>query len=155
MDTFILVPEREFNKMQGKPKNFDDSMSLLLKQPFQTEEDKATALQTALADYQRTNLPKKNFVPYQQEENPIKVSKPLTPAQRVGMQKALVFANNLSENEESDDSDATLADVPLKTPAKTTVKKKPFKAVYSPHNLRKNPKPKKQFGTGKLTLWKI
>jgi hypothetical protein len=49
METYILMPEREFEGCQEKvPPNFADSNSIILKKPFINLVEKAEALQTAL-----------------------------------------------------------------------------------------------------------
>ena len=134
MDTYILMPEREFKKCQEKIPDFDDSVSAILKQPFTSQTKKAEALQNALGQYLSLNkTDDKNF-------HKVDVSAETEP--QAPLQSALEKPIVESELEK------TINIIPRpQLPPKANTKRKP--ARTSPINLR----PLKQIGTGKLYLW--
>jgi hypothetical protein len=51
METFVLVPEKEFKKCENKSPDFNDSVAAVLRQPFPNEYKKAEALKNALSQF--------------------------------------------------------------------------------------------------------
>lgn len=131
MDTYILMPEREFKKCQEKIPDFDDSVSAILKQPFTSQTKKAEALQNALGQYLSLNKT--------DDKNLHKVDVLVETEPQGPLQPASIAESELEKKKN------IVPKPPL--PPKANTKRKP--ARTSPINLR----PLKQVGTGKLCLW--
>ena len=170
METFVLVPERDFKRLQKTEPDFDENISALLSKKYSSAAAKAITIRDALTAFQNANLPKQNesakpsskddytetdIPPRSQTldreesvEIPITVMRRKSPPKKLAVEKVT--------------ETITAVDTPkLKRPEDIGLSPRPTRPTSRrKDSLRLNPKKtkpftggRKQIGKGRLSLW--